>query len=72
MQARAARRAVVVHVVDGDLRHAELVEDALAARRVAVAVACYALVHGVVVDVRVQEGFDAGFEAEFVVVDLEG
>ena len=69
MQAGGAGGAVVVDVVDGDGGHAELVEDALAAGGVAVAVACYAGFHGVIVDVGVEEGFDAGFEAEFVVVD---
>jgi hypothetical protein len=69
-EARRAGRTVVVDVVYGDTRHAELVEDALAACRVAVAVACYALVDVVVVDVGVEHGFDAGFEAEFGVVDF--
>lgn len=49
VQARGASRAVVVDIVDGDARHAELVEDALAAGGVAVAVAGDALVDGVVV-----------------------
>ena len=61
--------AVVVDIVDGNLRHAELVEDALTAGRVAVTVAGNALVHIVVVDLSIEEGFDAGFEAEFGVVD---
>ena len=51
------------------MRHAELVEDALAAGRVAVAVAGDALVDIVVIDLGIKEGFDAGFETEFGVVD---
>jgi hypothetical protein len=70
VQSRGARGAVIVDVVDGDARHAELVEDALAARAVAVAVACHALVHVVVVDVCVQQRFDACFEAQLRVVDF--
>ena len=69
VQARGPRGAVVVDVVDGDGGHAELVEDALAAGGVAVAVAGYAGFDVVVVDGGVEEGFDAGFEAEFMVVD---
>ena len=69
MQACRACGAVVVDIVDGDLRHAELVEDPLTAGRVAVAVAGDALIDIVVIDLGVQEGFDAGFEAEFGVVD---
>ena len=63
--------AIVVDIVDGDLRHAKLVEDALAAGRVAIAVAGDALFDIIVVDLGVEEGFDAGFEAEFGVVDCE-
>ena len=59
VQPRGAGGAVVVDVVDGDGGHAELVEDALAAGGVAVAVACYALVDGVVVYLGVEEGFDS-------------
>ena len=70
VQPRAAGGAVVVDVVHGDARHAELVEDALPARAVAVAVARHALVHVVVVDVCVEHGFHAGFEAELRVVDF--
>lgn len=69
-QASAARRAVVVDVVHGDARHAELVEDALPAGRVAVAVARHGLVNLVVVDVRVEHRFYARFEAELRVVDF--
>lgn len=64
VQAGGAGGAVVVDVVDGDARHAELVEDALAACGVAVAVAGNALVDGVVVDLGVEEGFDAGLAME--------
>ncbi len=51
--------------------HAKLVEDALAAGRVAIAVACDTLVDVVIVDLGIEESFDPGFEAEFVVVDCE-
>ena len=68
MQARRAGRAVIVDVEDGDLGHAELIEDALATGRIAIAVACYSLINVVVVDLGVEEGFDASFEAEFGVV----
>ena len=70
VQPRRARGAVVVDVVDGDARHAELVEDALAARAVAIAVACHALVYIIVVDVCVKQRFDACFEAQLRVVDF--
>ena len=69
MQGGGAGGAIVVDVVDGDGGHAELVEDALAAGGVAVAVGGDAGVDGVVVEGGVEEGFNAGFEAEFVVVD---
>ena len=69
VETRRASGAIVVDIVDGDLRHAELVKDALAASRVAIAVAGDALVNVVVVDLGVQEGFDARFEAELRVVD---
>ena len=69
VQARGPRAAVVVDIVDGDLGHAELVEDALAAGGVAVAVAGNGLIDIVVVELGVEEGFDAGFEAEFGVID---
>lgn len=70
VQPRAAGAAVVVDVVDRDARHAELVEDALSAGRVAVAVARDTLVDIVVVDVCVEHGFDTRFEAELRVVDF--
>ena len=65
MESGGSGRARVVRVVDRDAAHPELVEDALARRRVPVAVACDARLDVVVVDARVQEGFDPGFEAEF-------
>lgn len=49
--------------------HAKLVEDALAAGRVAIAVACNTLVDVVIVYLSIKESFDPGFKAEFVVVD---
>lgn len=58
VEARGAGRAIIVDVVYGDGGHAELVEYALAAGRVAIAVACYALVDIVIVDLGVEEGFD--------------
>lgn len=67
VQTCGAGGAVVVDVVDGYARHAELVEDALATCGVAVAVAGDALVDGVVVELGVEEGFDtglAGFRAQ--------
>lgn len=70
VQAGRACAAVVVHVVDWDLRHAELVKDTLPARRVAVTVAGDALVDIVIVDLRVQHRFDARFETKFGVVDF--
>lgn len=70
MQARRAGGAIVIHIVNRDLGHAELVEDALAAGAIAVAVARNALVDIVIVDLGVEESFDAGFEAEFCIVDL--
>ncbi|KAK1841186.1 hypothetical protein CCHR01_16172 [Colletotrichum chrysophilum] len=69
-EAGAAGGAVVVDVVDGDGGHAELVEDALAAGAVAIAVAGDALVDVVVVDLGVEHGLDAGLEAQLRVVDL--
>lgn len=70
METGRAGRAVVVDVVDWDLGHAELVEDALAAGGVAVAVAGDSLVDVVVVDLGVEKGLDSSLEAEFGVVDL--
>ena len=64
VQARRARGAGVVRVVDRDARHAELVEDALAGGRVAEAVARHAQLDVVVRDLRVQHRLDAGLEAE--------
>ena len=70
MQACRSGAAIVVDVEDGNSRHAELVEYSLATGTVAITVAGYALVDVVVVDVRVKEGFDASFIAEFGVVDF--
>lgn len=70
VETRAARRAVVIDVVDGYLRHAELVEYALAARAITVAVAGHALVDVVVVDLRVQQRLYTGLETQFCVVDF--
>lgn len=66
----AAGRAVVVDVVDGNLSHAKLVEDTLAAGRVTIAVAGDALVDVVVVDLGVEHGFDTCLIAKFRVVDF--
>ena len=70
MQTRRPSRAIVIYIVDGNLRHAELVEYSLAAGTVAVAVTGNALVNVIIVDLGVEERLDAGFEAEFGVVDL--
>jgi hypothetical protein len=63
-------RAIVVDIINGNTSHAELVEDALTACRIAVAVACDTLVNVVVVDVRVEHSLDTGLKAELWVVDL--
>lgn len=68
MQSGASGTAIVVDVVDGDLGHAKLIEDALSAGRVSVAVASYSLVNIVVVYLCIEEGFDAGFIAKLSVV----
>ena len=70
MQPRRARRAIIIDIVNRDLGHAKLIEYALTAGTIAIAVACDSLVDVVVVDLGVQEGFDAGFETEFGVIDL--
>ena len=62
--------AIIVDIVDGDLRHAELIEDSLAAGRVAEAVAGDALIDIVIVDLGVKKSFDAGFEPKLGVVDF--
>jgi hypothetical protein len=67
-QTSGTSRAVVVHVINGDLGHAELVEHALTAGGITVAVACYALLDIVVVDLCVQQGLNTGFETKFGVV----
>ena len=63
VQTRRAGGAGVVGVVDRDPGHAELVENALAGGRVAVAVAGHAGIDLVVVDVCIEQGFGAGFKA---------
>lgn len=62
--------AIVVDIVDWDLCHAELVENTLAACAVAVAVTRHALIHIIVVDLRIKHGLDAGFEPQFGVIDF--
>lgn len=69
-QTSRASRAVVVDVVNGDLGHAKLVEDALTAGAVTVAVASNTLLDIVVVDVSIQHGLDTSLETELIVVDL--
>lgn len=69
MQTGRASRAIVVDIVDWDLRHAELVEYTLAAGAVAIAVAGDALFHIIVIYMSIHECFDAGFETEFCVLD---
>ena len=69
MEACRASGAIVVDIVDGNLRHAELVEDPLAAGGVAIAVAGDTLVDIIVIDLGIEEGFDPRLEAEFRVVD---
>lgn len=70
VQAGGAGGAVVVDVVDGDLGHAELVEDTLAAGGVTVTVAGNTLVNIVVADLGVKHGLDTGLETELGVVNL--
>ena len=69
VEACRASGAIVVDIIDGNLGHAELVKDSLAAGGVAIAVAGDALVDIVVIDLGVEEGFDPRFEAKFRVVD---
>ena len=54
MKASRTRATVVVDVVDGNLGHAELVEDTLAAGRITVDVAGDAMLDIVIVDVCVK------------------
>lgn len=70
VQTRRPGAAIVVDIVDGDLGHAELVEDSLTTRRITVAVARHTLIDIVVVDLSIEEGLDAGLVAEFCVIDL--
>ena len=72
MQARRARAAIVVDIVDGDLCHAKLIENALAAGGVAVTVTGDSLIDIIVVDLGIEKGFDTGFEAQFGIIDCNG
>lgn len=47
-----------------------MVEDSLATSGVAVAVACNSLVDIVIINLRIEHGFDTSFEAKFGVVDF--
>ena len=67
-EACGAGGARVVHIVDRDLRHAELVEDSLATSRIAVAVACYTYLDVIIVDAGIEHCFAACLEAQFGVV----
>lgn len=53
MQPRGASRAIVVDIVNWDLRHAELIEDTLAAGAIAIAVAGDALLDIVIIDLGI-------------------
>jgi hypothetical protein len=70
MKSRRASRAVIVDVVNRDLCHAELIEYSLATGGIAVAVAGYTLVYIVVVDLRIQHGFDARLKTKLGVIDF--
>ncbi len=70
MKARRTGGAVVVDIVDWDLCHAELIEHTLAACAIAVAVTRYALIHIIVVDLRIKHGLDASFKPQFGVIDF--
>lgn len=70
MEAGGSCGAVVVHIVNGNLSHAELVKDSLATGGISVAVAGNSGVDFIIVGLRVDEGFDAGFKTEFSVVDF--
>lgn len=48
-----------------------MVENALAAGAVAIAVTSHTLFNIIVIDLGVKEGFDASFEAEFVVINCD-
>lgn len=65
-----AGRAVVVNVVDGDSSHSKLVEDALAASAVAVAVACNTLLNIVVVDMSIKHSLNTSLESKLGIVHL--
>lgn len=70
VQTGGSSGAVVIDIVDGNASHTELVKYTLSACRVAVAIACNALVNIVVVDVGIEHGLDTGFEAKLRVVYL--
>ena len=72
VQASRAGGAVVIDIVYGYRRHPELIEDTLATGAVAVAVAGDSCLDVIVVDLGVEEGFNASFEAELVVVNWVG
>ena len=72
MKARGASTAVVIDVIYRDGGHAKLVENALAACGVPIAVASYTLIDVVVVDMRVEEGFDAGLCIGLYVSTVDG
>lgn len=72
MEAGRASTAVVIDIIYRDGGHAKLVENALAACGVAIAVASYTLVDVVVVDMRVEEGFDAGLCIGLYVSTVDG
>ena len=63
-----SRRAVVVHVVDRDAGETELVDGALPAGRLAVAVADHRLLDGVIGDTGILQGLGTGLRAHLRVV----
>lgn len=63
VEARRSGGTVVVDIVYRDFCHAELVEDALTAGAIAIAVASNGLLDIIVINLGVQESFDTGFEA---------
>ncbi len=69
MKPCGAGGAVIVDIIDRELGHSELVEDALAACGVPIAVARYAVLNFIIIDLGIKQGLDASFEAEFSVVD---
>lgn len=69
-QPRTSRGTIIIHIIDGNLRHPKLIEDALPTSRVTIAVASNALFDIVVVDMRVKHGFYASFETKFCVINF--